>query len=88
MKIKIKVGRFNFKKYVHFVWPMNLKYYIAYNMILSVWNHAGKNGAMCSGDILSSLRAPKGTQQPQMCHLLSLRMGLIDFLGGVGFDID
>ena len=43
---------------------------------------------MCSGDILSSLRAPKGTQQPQMCHLLSSRMGLIDFLGGVGFDID
>ena len=37
MKIKIKVGMFNFKKYVHFVWPRSLKYYIAYNMILSVW---------------------------------------------------
>ena len=27
------------------------------NMILTVLNHAGKNGAMFSGDILSSLRA-------------------------------
>ena len=44
-------------------------------MISTVLKHAGKNGAMCSGDILSSLRALKGTQQPQMCHLLSFRMG-------------
>ena len=43
---------------------------------------------MCSGDILSSLRALKGTQQPQMCHLLSFKMGYIDLLGGFGFNID
>ena len=39
-------------------------------------------------DILSTLRALMGPQEPQMYYLLSMKLNDIDLLGSVGLNID
>ena len=43
---------------------------------------------MLSWDILSTLRAVIGPQEPQMYCLLSMKLNDIDLLGSVGLNID
>ena len=43
---------------------------------------------MLSRDILSTLRALMGPQEPQMYCLLSMKLNDIDLLGSVGLNID
>ena len=41
-----------------------------------------------SRDILSTLRALTGTQEPQMYCFLSMKLNDIDLLGSIGLNID